>query len=880
MPGKPSLTLVGSLFLLLVSASAVSQQNASPEYFEHLSWRHIGPAVFGGRIPDVEALPGNPAVIYAAGATGGIFKSTNNGATWRPIFDDAAPTLSIGDMAIAPSDPLVIWVGTGEAIGEQQPASLGSGVYRSLDGGETWNYMGLRETRFIHRVVVHPKNPDVVFVAAPGHRWGPNTERGLYRTLDGGRSWEKVLYPGENTGVVDVAMEDNGRVLYAASWQRRRNAWGNLTGGPESRIYRSIDGGTTWEQLAGGLPDGTLGKTALAIAKSSPNIVYAAIGGEDGGLYRSEDRGRSWTRVNDIRTSYWYGNIYVDPRNENKLWVMGTKLHVSIDGGRTFENDWTARGIHPDHHALWINPGNTDHMLMGNDGGLHITYDGARTWSYLNNIPIAQYYVIGIDDRAPYHVYGGLQDNGTWGIPSRTFSRIGILNEDAVKVGGGDGFAPVIDPRDFTTVYAESQFGDLKRVDLTTGESQEIQPEAEESGEPYRFNWNSPILFSPHDPDVIYFGGNRVFRTVDRGETWEAISQDLTKNEDTSDWKIMGLAPALRSYNTLTAIDESPLRRGLIYVGADDGSVYRTRDGGENWESLSGSFDLEGPGRFVTGIHASPSDGAVAYVAFTGHYEDDFRPHLFKTENAGESWTRITADMPAEAIVLSVLEHPRNPDLLFAGVHNGLLMSVDGGKRWRRAGGGLPPVSVNDVKIKDDDLVLGTYGRGIIILDDVSFLAQTSDRILEDEAFLFPVREAELYFQGKRDYSNKAARFSGPNPAYGALITYYLRDPPTQSERATRATQGEASEVSVRILDGDGSIVRELAAPARQGFSRIAWDLRTPGDTADASAEAPEDQPPSMVEVNPGSYRVKLSVGGKEWMQTVKVVQDSRRSEK
>jgi len=873
MREQPSLMLLG-LVLLFASASAAGQQTGPGDHFRHLSWRHIGPAVFGGRISDIEVLPDNPAVIFAASATGGIFKTTNNGVTWRPVFDDAAPTLSIGDMAIAPSDPLVVWAGTGEAIGEQQPASLGNGVYRSLDGGETWKYMGLKDTRFIHRVVVHPTNPDIVFVAAPGHRWGPNAERGLYRTRDGGETWEKVLYPGENTGVVEVAMEDNGRVLYAASWQRRRNAWGNLTGGPESRIYRSIDGGSTWTELGGGLPAGNLGKTAIAIARSSPNIVYAAIGGEDGGLYRSGDRGISWRRVNDIRTSYWYGNIYVDPLDENTLWVMGTKLSVSIDGGKTFENDWTARGIHPDHHALWINPENTDHMLMGNDGGFYITYDGARNWRFLNNLPIAQYYAIGVDDRDPYHVYGGLQDNGTWGIPSRTFASVGILNEDAVKVGGGDGFVPVIDPRDFTNVYAESQFGNLKRVDLVTGESHKIRPEADEEDESYRFSWNSPVLISRHDPGIIYFGGNRLFRTADRGDTWEAISPDLTKNEDTADWTIMGLSPALRSYNTLTAIDESALRQGLIYTGADDGSVYRTADGGGTWTSLSSRFDLDAPGRFVTDIHASVSDPAVAYVAFTGHFEDDFRPQLFKTGDAGDSWVRITGDMPDEAVVLTIQEHPDDPDLLFAGVHNGLMVSLDGGKHWRRAGGNLPPVSVNDLRLKDGDLVLGTYGRGIVILDDVSFLAQATDRILEDEAFLFPVRAAELFYPGKRDYANKAARFSGPNPDYGALITYYLREVP-----ADAATQAGEAGTSIRILDADGTVVRELTAPARRGFSRIAWDLQTPVATPDTPDETADDDAPAMVDVEPGVYTVTLSVGEREWTQTLEVIPDRRRSE-
>jgi photosystem II stability/assembly factor-like uncharacterized protein len=644
-----------------------------------------------------------------------------------------------------------------------------------------------------------------------------------------------------------------------------------------------MDGGSTWEKLSGGLPEGVLGKIAIAIAKSSPNIVYAAIGDQDGGLYRSEDRGVTWARVNDIRTSYWYGNIYVDPTNENKVWIMGTELDVSIDGGKTFENEWTAQGIHVDHHALWINPKTPDHMLMGNDGGFHITYDGARTWSLLNNLPIAQFYVIGIDNRNPYRIYGGLQDNGTWGIPSRTYSRSGILNEDVVNVGGGDGFVPAIDPRDSTVVYAESQFGNLRRVDLVTGRSFRIKPEPRDTSETYRFNWNSPLLISPHDPDVIYFGGNKLFRTTDKGETWEELGKDLTKNEMPSEWEIMGLKPSLRPYNTLTAVAESPLRRGLIYTGADDGSVFRTLDGGETWDSLSDRFDLEGPGRFVTKIHASPTDTGTAYISFTGHYHDDFRPHLFKTVDAGDSWTRISRAMPPEAVVMTIVEHPENPSLLFAGVHNGLMVSVDGGSNWARAGGNLPPVSVNDVQIKNGDLVLGTYGRGILIMDDIVFLEESSEEILSREVHLFRVREAELFYRNNRDLSNKAARFAGANPDYGALITYYLREglPEGGASDEDSATDPERPigppEVSIEILDESGEVIRELSGPDRQGFNRIAWDLRMAADSTVASTGEEEDRAPRLVDAEPGRYTVRLKARGRELIRTVTVIPDGRR---
>lgn len=862
--------------------------------FRNLSWRAIGPAVFGGRISDVEADPHNPAVIYVAASTGGIFKSTNHGVSWRPIFDGAAPTLSIGDMALAPSDPLVLWVGTGEANGEQQPASVGHGVYRSLDGGETWSYMGLGDTRFIHRVVVHPRNPEIVFVAAPGHRWGPNEERGLFRTLDGGRTWSKVLYVDEHTGVTEVAMEDNGRVLYAATWQQRRHAWGNLTGGPRSAIYRSLDGGDTWQKLENGLPTGNLGKIAIAVAKSRPNVVYAAIGDSAGGFYRSEDRGNTWTRVNDIRTSYWYGNIYVDPWNENKVWVMGVQLAVSMDGGRTFETEWTARGIHVDHHALWIDPKNPDHMLLGNDGGFHVTFDGARSWSFLNNLPIGQTYAVAVDNSHPYLVYGGLQDNGTWGVPAWSYSRVGILNEDAFNVGGGDGFVPAAHPLDPMVVYVESQYGALRRVDRLTGRSVAIAPTPRDTAERYRFNWNSPLLISPHDPEVLYFGGNKLFRSRDRGESWEVVSGDLTKNENPAAWDILGLKPSLRPYNTLTAVEESPLRRGLLYVGADDGSVHRSADGGTTWEALTRHFSVPVPQPFVTAIHASRSLPERAYVAFTGHYHNDLRPYLFRTDDAGGSWTLISGGMPSPAVVLCVVEWPGHPEVVLAGVHNGLLLSWNGGRSWSRVGGGLPPVSVNDIEIKDGDLILGTYGRGIYIVDDASFLGEMRGEILGRRVHLFPVREAELYYPAPRDLSNKAAPFVGPNRPYGALITYFVGAERAgvgdleagvsapgvsavgMSRPATPARPPRPASVAparVEILDREGSVIRVLEGPAEPGIHRVVWDLRR---EAAEGGQGPQRRP-SWVDVEPGNYRVRLRVGEAVAEGAVRVVPDRRR---
>ncbi|MFC1564695.1 hypothetical protein ACFL6G_07140 [candidate division KSB1 bacterium] len=866
---KKTAVFISMIIILLFAVSVFSQTapgNSDP--FMNLEWRHIGPTIFGGRIPDVEAVETNPNIIYVAGSTGGIFKTVNNGITWKPVFDKAGSTLSIGDMAIAQSDPLIIWVGTGEANGEQNAASLGDGVYRSLDGGETWQNMGLKETRHIHRVAIHPKDPDIVFVAAPGKRWGPNPERGLYRTEDGGKTWEKVIYISENTGVVDIVIEDNGRVMYAATYQRRRHAWGIVSAGPEAAIYRSLDGGDTWDKLGGGLPEGNLDKIGLAIAKSRPNVVYAIIGGQNGGLFRSDDRGTTWTKVNNIGTSYWYGNFYVDPTNENKIWVMGTYMSVSIDGGKTFERDWTARNIHVDHHALWINPNNPDHMLLGNDGGFYISYDGARNWDFINNIPIAQFYVTAVDNRDPYWIYGGLQDNGTWGIPSRNYDRYGILNEDAVVVGGGDGFASAIDPRDHTVVYAESQFGGLTVVDLETRESDNIRPAPKDTAETYRFTWNSPLMISPHNPDVLYFGGNKLFKTTDKGENWEEISPDLTRNEKPSEWTILGMEPSLRAYNTITAIAESPLRKGVIYVGTDDGRIHVTMDEGENWQDLTGKFRLPGEVKYVTKIHTSMHGEGTAYISFSGHFNDDFSPYIFKTTDFGKNWKNITGNMPAEAIVKVIRDHSGDPDLLFAGIHNGLMVSLDGGKNWIRVDS-IPPVSVDDIHVKNNDLVLGTYGRGIIIMDDIGFLVNINEKVDNSGVFLFPVRDTEQFYRMNRRMFTGVSDYAGPNPEYGVLITYYLKNEISGSEE--NSDQG----VKIQILDNDGNTIRELEGTGNKGINRIAWDLRKIDESSDTQRRGRRG--PRYTDVEPGEYIVKLTAGGMEYQQTVRVVPDKRK---
>ena len=856
------LILIGGI---LYPGISIAQEN---EYFntdliKNIKWRFVGPGVYGGRIKDIEALEDNPNVIFVAAATGGIFKTLNNGISWKPVFDKAGTSLSIGDIAISRSNNKIMWAGTGESGGEQSSTSVGDGVYKSINGGESWTNMGLVKTEHIAKIVIHPDNPDVVFVGAAGRLWGPNPERGVFRTMDGGDSWEKVLYINENTGIADLVMDPGGLIIYASTYQHRRHAWGHFKRGPHTGIYRSSDGGDNWKRIQEGLPEGNTGRIAIDLARSNPDIVYASVNHKDGGVFRSDNKGLSWERVNErYQTSYWYGRIYVDPNNENKLWVMGTNLAVSIDGGKTFSTKNTANEIHVDHHVLWINPANSNHMLMGNDGGYHITYEGGLNWDFIDNLPMGQYYAIALDGRDPYWIYGGLQDNGTWGIPSRSNTNTGIMNEDAVYISGGDGFYPAIDPEDYTVVYAESQHGGLNLVNPVTGESKYIKPQPEDKKEKYRFNWNSPLFISPHDHDVLYFGGNKLFKTSNKGNTWEVISPDLSNNTDRSKWEIMGQKPTHKAYATITAIAESALQKGLIYAGTDDGNVHVTFDDGGSWKNLSGNFDLEEE-RYVTRIFPSNSDTGTAYIAFARYYEaNDFAPYLFRTTDYGETWVSLTKNMSERAVIKGFAEHPRNPELLFAGIHNGLLISIDAGENWIRFDGDLPPVGVDDIKIApNNDLVLGTYGRGIIILDDITLFEHLNNSVLDSDIFLFPVSMAKRHFTKTRRMFSDPAKFKAPNPPYGTKISYYLKD---EVEAENNPDEVEANKtVRINILDNQNNIIRTLEAPGIKGLNTVYWDLRK-------SVEQETRRRMNMrgPEVKAGEYVVQLVVRGESFERT------------
>jgi len=878
--------LIAGIFFLPDAICCADSPSFSAGILDHIKWRGIGPAAFGGRIADIKAVVDNPNIIFVATAHGGIFKTENNGATWKAVFDKEGTSLSMGAIAIAPSDSNVILAGTGEP-NNRNSSSWGDGIYKSIDGGETWKYVGLKETQHIGRIVIHPRNPEIVFVAALGHLWGPNMERGLYRTINGGKTWEKVLYINEDTGVVDVAMEENGRVLYAAAYQRRRRAWGFVGGGPYGGIYRSTDGGDHWEKLGNGLPEGDNGRIGLDISKSNPNIVYALIENKNGGVFKSEDRGQSWTRgctfnnllFSPVLRPMYFCQIRVDPYNPDKVWVLGAWLFVSKDGGKTFTNEGTLEKVHWDLHALWINPNNPDYLLLGTDGGVYISYDGSKAWTFVDNIPLPMYYAIGIDNRNPYWIYGGTQDCGAYGIPSRTSCRQGILNSDVIKVLGGDAFYTLVDPNDPNVIFAENYAGGLFFINMSTGEKRDIRPVPEDpEKDHYRFSWNSPLVMSPHDPNILYYGGNKVFKTSNRGYTWKEISPDLTNNRDWKKFLIMGVErnentlardDGVLHYGAITVISESPIQPGLIYAGTDDGNVHVTFDGGKNWQKLTEKFRLPGP-RFVSRIQTSRYSRETAYISFDGHWDDDFAPYLFKTTDYGKTWKSISADLPDGMVVHTIAEHSHNPNLLFAGTEFGLFISINGGKNWALARGNLPRAAVDDIIVneRDNDLILGTHGRGIFILDDITMLEKLDDNVLNSEAYLLPPRAAVQFYETEGLTDQGSAKYYGPNPDYGALITYYLKsDPPSDKD-----ISGEAPHVRILIQDKEGKVVRELFGPDRKGFNRISWDLRY-RLSFDPKGLMESPKGPFVL---PGIYSIILIARNQEVKQEVEVTMDSR----
>jgi photosystem II stability/assembly factor-like uncharacterized protein len=871
---------VAAVFLLAagVAGAAPAPSPAPPaapshaELLKRLELRNIGPAIMGGRIDDFAVVESRPSTFYVATASAGVLKTINNGTTFEPVFD-GQPVSSVGDVTLAPSDPSILYVGTGEP-NNRQSSSWGNGVYRSLDAGKSWVHLGLADTHHIGRIAVHPTNPDVAYVAALGHLWGPNKERGVFRTRDGGKTWTNTKFIDEDTGFVDLAMDHQSpQTLYAASYQRRRTPYGFNGGGPGSGLWKTTDGGDTWKKLTEGLPsEGDVGRIGVTVYRGDPRIVYALVEhAKQGGTYRSDDKGETWRKVSDTnpRPSY-YSKIHVDPGNDQRVWVLGANLYFSEDGGKTFRSD-LGQKIHGDYHAFWINPADPAHMVVGTDGGIHLTYDRGRSWDFVNTVPLAQFYEVHYDMQRPYRVCGGLQDNGSWCGPSRTLYTQGITNEDWFRVGGGDGFFVVIDPTDSNILYVESQDGNVSRVDLRTNERRFIRPHPPE-GERYRFNWNSPIVISPHDARTVYYGGNRLFASKDRGDTWTVVTSDLTSGPERDGLKIFGkTAKEMLSrhdgvvhYGTITTMAESPVKAGVLWVGTDDGHVQVSRDGGAAWTALK----VPGvpAGTYVSRVEASRLGEGAAYVAFDGHRSDDYTPYLFRTEDFGRTWRSVAGNLPKGGTLSVVREHPRSPDLLFVGTEHGLWASWDRGARWQAIRGKFPTVPVDDIQIhpREDDLIVGTHGRGVWILDDLAAL-RGLPQALGSDVHLFEMRPAEQY----RLYGHKGntghKMMVAPNPPEGALITYYLKSAP-----------GKDEQVVATITDASGSVVRELKTlPKEPGVNRTAWDLRhEPPITP--SGDAGFFGPPRGPLVPPGTYTVKLAVGSSSATRTVRVDEDPR----
>ncbi|MGH7652367.1 MAG: VPS10 domain-containing protein [Gemmatimonadaceae bacterium] len=854
-----------------------------------LPWRSIGPAVTSGRVVDF-AVPEGPKsqigerlgeIFYVASASGGVWKTTNGGTTWESIFDHQS-SASIGDIAVAPSNPDIIWVGTGEA-NNQRSSSWGDGVYKSENAGRTWTNMGLRKSEHIGRIIVNPVNPEIVFVAAPGPLWGAGGDRGLFRTTDGGRTWKNVKNIDIHTGFTDVIFDPtNPNVIYAASFQRERRPYSYVGGGPGSGLWKSIDGGDTWTKLTEGLPTGDVGRIGLDVSRSNPNVVYATIetkvtgtgaatGNTEGSVYRSDDYGASWQKMGKGFSYPWYmGQIRVDPGNPDRVYFMGVPLQVSTDGGRTFQS--TARGAHSDQHALWIDPTDPNHLIIGCDGGVYISRDRGKTVDFVPNLPISQYYAIATDMREPfYYVYGGLQDNSSWGGPSQTRNVQGITNADWIQTTGGDGFYAQIDPVDPNTVYGESQGGDIVRFDVRTGEQKTIKPLPAFGTRPYRWNWSSPMLISPYDHNTIYFGANYLFKSTNRGDAWTRLGPDLTQQLNRDSLPVMGKIwprdaiarhQGTAEYGNISTIDESPVRQGVLYVGTDDGVISVSRDGGANWTRYT-KFPGVPDQTYVSRVVASRFREGLVYATLDNHRNNDFKPYVIKSEDYGAHWTPITGNLPASGSVHVIREGYNEPNLLFVGTEFGAFFSAIGGNTWTQLKYNLPTVAVHDIAIqpREHDLIIGTHGRGIYIIDDITPLEKLGEANRVG-TYLFPVKAATEYNPnssipgGERGAGATGDReFAAPNPAFGAIVTYFIRD-----------SLPKAGDATLAIYDANGNRVRDLTANKKRGMHRVTWDLRgaPPYTVRRPANEAGQQQfrqrEPSGAFVLPGRYTARLTV--------------------
>ena len=871
------------IFMLSVLLSPNSSQAGDtdfdfPEILKALEMRAIGPAIMGGRTVDFAVVESDTAVIYAAIGPSGVWKSVNAGITWAPAFHREG-SVAVGAVDVSQSHPDIVWVGTGEGT-SRNSVGIGDGVYKSEDGGKTWKNMGLRNTRHISQIIIDRTDPDIVYIGALGHLWGANPERGVFKTKDGGKTWEKVLYIDADTGIADMAVDpSNNRILYAAAWDYRRKPFHFKSGGPGSALYKTSNGGETWKKIHTGLPVGDFGRIGLDVCRSKPGVVYALVESADSGVFRSEDKGETWIRMCDKETydrvnfrPFYYSKITVDPNNDLVVYVYSGSSYASYDGGKTF--DRISGGTHPDHHMMWINPHNSLHLLDGNDGGIDISYDGGKTWHGVRTDAWSEVYQVGYDMREPYYAYVGLQDNGSWGAPVNSLDPNGIMNFHWYVIGGGDGFYIQVDPEDYSTVYRNAHMGGISRFDVKTGDSQNIKPVAPLNEPPFRFNWNSPILLSPHDRNVVYFGGNYLFKTTDGGRSWERISPDLSSNDPEKQKDSGGITPdntGAEIHCTVYTIAESPLKPGLIWIGTDDGLVQLTQDGGGAWTDLTRNIKGLPPDSWVTRIEASHFQEGTAYATFDRHRMDDYRPYAFKTEDYGLSWTSLASGLPELGYLHVIREDPVNPDLLYVGSEFGLFLSFDGGNNWTACGDEFPTVAVRDIQIhpRDNDLLVGTHGRGLWVLDDISPLQKITPEILGSAGFIFDIRPGVLYAAKSTSMYSGPHPFAGPNPPAGACITYYLKEAPKADER-----------ISLVVFDKEGNRVSIVQATRNEGLNRVYWNLRLQEPDRE-----PVQQPRGRFRGSsggpyclPGEYTVILQLKDQKFETSLTVRADPRHS--
>ncbi len=857
-----------SLIGILMTSPVFAQDNLVHETdFSAIKLRNVGPAFTSGRIADIAMHPEDDNVWYVAVGSGGVWKTGNAGTTWKSLFDGQG-SYSIGAITLDPRNPHTVWVGTGENVGGRH-VGYGDGIYRSDDGGETWHNMGLKESRHISRIIVHPDNSDVIWVAAQGPLWNSGGERGLYMSTDGGKSWEHKLGDNEWVGVTDLVIDPRDpSVLYAATWQRHRNVAAYMGGGPGTGLHKSTDGGHTWMPLTKGIPKSNLGKIGLAISPQNPDIIYAAIELDlrTGGIFMSSDRGASWEKMSDAVAGatgpHYYQELYASPHQEGTIYLMDVRVQVSHDHGRTFYR-MSGTDKHVDNHAMGFRMDDPDYILMGTDGGLFQTYDGTKSWDFIGNLPITQYYKVAVDDSEPfYRIFGGTQDNGSHGGPSRTDNRHGIRNADWFKTLGGDGHQSAVEPGNPDIIYAQSQQGRLHRVDLITGEQTLIQPQAGSGEKNERYNWDAPIVVSPHDPATLYFGSYRVWKSIDRGDSWKAISGDLTLDQERIELPIMGRVQsynnpwdfyAMSVYNTISSIAESPLEAGLLYVGTDDGLIQITEDDGQNWRTLEvGNIDGIPAGAFVNNLYADLHNADVVYAALDHHKFGDLSPYLIKSIDRGRTWTSIAGNLPDRTLIWRIVQDHVNPDLLFTATEFGIYFTVDGGKYWTKIASDAT-ISFRDIVIqrRENDVIAASFGRGFFVLDDYSPLRLVNEELLSQDAHLFTPRTTKLFIE--RDVAGTAQGtnyFAAPNPPYGTNFTYYLREGSQTLKQARVEAEKEIDpdedipfpgwdaldaelnetedKVFIVIRDEANQVAGRVAGGTSKGMHRATWDLRYP----------------------------------------------------